>query len=168
MNTATFAKMTEDMDFAGYGLTISTDRSVWRIWQGGRQIHQNAPESFGILIGSCDKTSMSCRIERATIPGKRDVQSRSHFVLQDPCHQKAVNQAYHQSDGYLGYLGTWHTHPEASPKPSTVDINDWLACIERNPDRQLYFVIVGIEKTHVFVKQGKQFKKLKELGSNKS
>lgn len=155
------------MAFAGYGLTISVDRSVWKIWQYGRQVHPNAPESFGILIGSCEKTVESCRIEHVTTPGKRDVQSRSHFILQDSCHQKAANQAFHRSDACLSYLGTWHTHPEATPSPSTVDINDWLACIERNPDRQLYFVIVGTERTRVFIKYGNQFKMLNEQGSNK-
>jgi len=154
--------------FGGYGLTISIDRSVWMIWQSGRQVHTNVPESFGILIGFCEKNAESYRIEHVTTPGKSDVQSRTHFIMQDLRHQKAANQAFHQSDACLGYLGTWHTHPEAIPSPSIVDINDWLACIERNPDRQLYFVIVGTEKTRVFIKHGNQFKKLKEQGSNMS
>jgi integrative and conjugative element protein (TIGR02256 family) len=160
--------MTEDMVFIGYGLTISVDRSVWSVWQDGRQVYPNAPESFGVIIGSCEKTSDSCRIERVTVPGKRDVQSRSHFILKDPCHQKAVELAFRQSDGYFGYLGTWHTHPVAIPTPSTVDQNDWLLCSKRNPDRRLYFVIVGTEKTCIYIKHDKQFKMLKEQRSNKS
>ncbi len=155
------------MVFTGFGLTISIDRAVVRIWDDSRQVHPNAPESFGILIGTCEKTTESCRIELVTTPSKRDVQSRSHFCLQDPCHQNAVNQEFHRSEGYRGYLGTWHTHPEASPSPSTVDINDWLACIENNPDRRLYFVIAGTEKTCVFIKHGNQFKMLKKQGSTK-
>lgn len=160
--------MTENNMFAGYGLTICIASSVWWSWLDGRQAHPDAPESFGILIGSCEKATESCRIERITTPGKHDVQYRSRFVLKDPCHQKAVNLAFDRSEGYLGYLGTWHTHPEAIPSPSTVDINDWVACTERNPDRQLYFVIVGTVKTRVFIKHDNQFKMLNEYRSNKA
>lgn len=156
--------MTEEMIFVGYDMAISIDQSVWDFWQNGRQVYPNMPESFGVIIGSCEAAG-ACKIERVTIPGKRDIQSRSHFVLQDPCHQKAVDQAFRQSSGYLGYLGTWHTHPEAIPTPSTVDIKDWLACCKRNPDRQLYFVIVGIKNTHIYVKHDTQFKLLKEQGN---
>ncbi len=150
--------------FIGSGMAICVDQSVWEIWQNGRQVYPDMPESFGVIIGSC-KTAGACKFERATVPGKRDIQSRTHFVLHDPCHQKAVNQAFRQSNGYLGYLGTWHTHPVAVPTPSSVDIKDWLACSKRNPDRQLYFVIVGTQKTCVYIKNGTLFKMLKEQGS---
>jgi len=156
--------MTEEMIFVGSGIVISVDQSVWEIWQNGRQVCPNMSESFGVIIGSCEAAG-ACKIERVTVPGKRDIQSRSNFVLKDPCHQKAVDQAFRQSNGYLGYLGTWHTHPVAIPTPSTVDIKDWLSCCKRNPDRQLYFVIVGTKNTCVYIKHGTQFKILKEQGS---
>lgn len=156
------------MVFAGNGLKIVIDESVWRIFTNSRQVHMNSPESFGILIGTRDTIAQSYKIKRITTPGKKDVQSRHHFVLQDPQHQKTANQAFHNSGGYLGYLGTWHTHPEAIPSPSAIDIKDWLMCIERNPDRQLFFVIVGICGVNVYVGQGNEFDKLKELRSNKS
>lgn len=160
--------MTEDITFAGYGLTICIVQTAWKSWQDGRQLHPDAPELCGILIGSCEKATESCRIELITTPGKRDIQYRSRFVLKDPCHQKAVDLAFHRSEGCLGYLGTWHTHPEEIPTPSTVDINDWVACAERNPDRQLYFVIVGTLKTCVFIKHDNQFKMLNEYRSSKA
>lgn len=156
--------MDKNVVFVGSGMTISIDQSVWEIWQSGRQVHPNMPESFGVIIGSCEAVG-ACKIERATVPGKKDIQSRTHFVLQDPCHQKAVDQAFRQSSGYLGYLGTWHTHPVAIPAPSLVDIKDWLACCKRNPDRLLFFVIVGTKKTSVYTSHGTQFKMLKEQGS---
>ena len=152
------------MVFIGSGMAISIDQSVWEIWQNARQVRQNMPESFGVIIGSCEAAG-ACKLECATVPGKRDIQSRTHFVLQDPCHQKAVDQAFRESNGYLGYLGTWHTHPVPIPAPSSVDIKDWLACSKRNPDRLLYFVIVGTKKTCVYIKHGTQFKMLKEQGS---
>jgi len=157
--------MAEEMIFVGSGIAISVDQSVWEIWQNSRQVCPSASEAFGVIIGSYEKVAEACKIERVTMPGKRDIQSRSRFVLQDPCHQKAVDLAFHQSDGCLGYLGTWHTHPVAIPTPSMVDIKDWLACCKRNPDRQLYFVIVGTNNTCVYIKHGTQFKILKEQGS---
>ena len=167
-NTVIFAAMTEDVVFSGKGLTVSVDERVMRTWKDSRQIRPDAAESFGILIGSCKNTGNFCRVERITTPGQCDVQSRFHFLLHDPEHQEAANRAFSQSAGFLGYLGTWHTHPEAHPTPSKLDLNDWLVCIKRNPDRLLYFVIVGTEEVRVFVRQGEKFEMLQSEWSNQS
>ena len=133
---------------------------VEEIWNNHRQIKARSPEAFGILIGSCEELTGHCRIESVTTPNKLDIQSRFQFLLKDPEHQKTVDQAYRQSQGHLGYLGTWHTHPETNPNPSTVDIKDWLKCESRNPDRPLFFVIVGTKNTCVFVRIKNKFVKL--------
>ena len=71
--------------------------------------------------------------------------------MQDPFHQKAIDKAFKKSSGEMGYIGTWHTHPQNSPIPSGIDINDWANCIERNLDRLLLFVIVGRKKTTIYI-----------------
>ena len=164
-NTAMFAMIAEDPEFSGYGLALSVNANVKKVWDDHRQLEADATESFGILIGSCKKHADSCQIELITTPSTYDVRSRSHFFLKDPFHQQAANQAFHGSEGCLGYWGTWHTHPEADPSPSIVDIEDWLACIKRNPDRKLYFVIVGTKKTQCFARMEDEFKRLKPRGS---
>uniref|UniRef100_UPI003CED28D9 Mov34/MPN/PAD-1 family protein n=1 Tax=Enterobacter cloacae complex sp. 280C5 TaxID=3395861 RepID=UPI003CED28D9 len=30
-----------------------------------------------------------------------------------------------RSDGFLVYLGEWHTHPEDFPQPSSTDLRSW-------------------------------------------
>ena len=153
--------------YIGYGSHLVIDQSVVNTWDEHRQADSQALESFGVLIGSCQKISDICNVETVTTPSKDDFQSRSRFLLKDRGHQIAVDRAFHRSRGHLGYLGTWHTHPEADPSPSMIDIEDWLSCTSRNPDRPLYFVIVGTEKTHVFVKFRNKFRKLKSQGSIK-
>ena len=73
-----------------------------------------------------------------------DVQCRSRFELKDPGHQRTVDKLFERSNGSEIYLGTWHTHPEQIPCPSRVDKSDWRACLKRNKDRSLIFVIAGI------------------------
>lgn len=71
--------------------------------------------------------------------------------MRDPSHQQAIDKAFEQSNGELGYIGTWHTHPQCVPVPSIIDLNDWAQCTLRNPDRQLVFAIVGIEQVNVYI-----------------
>ncbi|MFX9397410.1 Mov34/MPN/PAD-1 family protein, partial [Acinetobacter baumannii] len=54
------------------------------------------------------------------------------------------------SNGTSVYLGTWHSHPQNIPTPSNIDYADWKSCILRNPDRQLFFAIVGIQAIRIF------------------
>lgn len=156
----------ENTIFTGHGLHLVIEQSVTHTWDKYRQIKIQAPESFGVLIGSCDKITHHYRIESITTPKKQDIQSRFRFILKDSGHQKAVEQAYNQSQGLLGYLGTWHTHPEATPNPSMVDIDDWLRCINRNLDRLLFFVIVGTKDTCIFARIRNKFEQLKIKESN--
>lgn len=80
----------------------------------------------------------------ATPPGKKDRRRRGSFELCDPSHQRAVEQRFQASKGKQRFLGTWHTHPESVPVPSTPDIRGWEQCREENPDfPHLIFVIVG-------------------------
>lgn len=165
-NTVTFAMQLENVIYTGHGLHLTIKQSVIQTWDSYRQSKAQAPESFGVLIGSCNKMADQYCIEAVTSPEKQDKQSRFYFLLKDPAHQDAVDQAYNQSQGLLGYLGTWHTHPEATPTPSRVDINDWLSCVKRNPDRLLFFVIVGTRDICVFMQFRNKFEQLEIQESN--
>jgi len=131
-------------------IQLCVSESVIDIWKKHRQVNADMHESFGVMIGSQENEPVSVVIEDVTTPLQKDRHSRSNFLLIDKGHQKAVDAAFKKSNGILGYLGTWHTHPENNPNPSAIDITDWHQCIKRNPDRKLFFFVVGIEKAKVY------------------
>lgn len=131
-------------------LVVRINSEVVSDWLKNRQVDLYKGEQFGVLIGASSEDYNNVWIEKISEPYAGDQSLPYSFTLKDPGHQNLVNQSYNESNGKLGYLGTWHTHPEAIPKPSYVDLNDWKKCIKRNPDRSLVFVIVGIESISVF------------------
>jgi integrative and conjugative element protein (TIGR02256 family) len=79
------------------------------------------PEQGGILLGRLGTDGMVV-VERITEPGVGDRFGRFFF---DRCRkraQKAVDRAWEESSGKLIYVGEWHTHPEAHPRPSGRDL----------------------------------------------
>lgn len=141
-------------------IQLSIASTVIDIWKKYRQVNADMHESFGVMIGSQENEPVSVVIEDVTTPLPKDRHSRSNFLLIDKGHQKTVDAAFKKSNGALGYLGTWHTHPEKNPSPSAIDINDWRKCIKRNPDRKLFFIVVGIEKTKIYTINENKFEEL--------
>jgi len=148
------------MTYAAYRQRVSLSESVCELIHSHRQIDTELPEAFGVLVGTTSVDKKKRWVDLATSPMPGDSQSRYHFSLKDPGHQCAVDEAYSDSEGSQIYLGTWHTHPEACPKPSGTDKADWRQCINRNERRPLLFIIAGINETAVFVPRGRFFRKL--------
>ncbi|WP_300179632.1 Mov34/MPN/PAD-1 family protein [uncultured Aliivibrio sp.] len=116
-----------------------------------QQLNRDDKEACGVLIGGYDTNKSLYIISDITTPLPEDIRSRTSFKMLDKGHQKAVDSAFGNSGGKKIYLGTWHTHPEAHPEPSSVDIDDWKKCMKRNEGRNLFFVIVGKESFRIFV-----------------
>lgn len=136
------------IDTEHFSINILTN--VNDIFIGYRQINKNMPEAFGVLIGSKDLIAENYKIVNVTAPQQGDRCSRMSFTLMDPTHQRIVDRYHRDSGGELVYRGTWHTHPEAIPYASNVDIRDWEKCKERNQDKQLFFIIIGTEKKALY------------------
>lgn len=117
-------------------------------------------EAFGVLIG-CYNNENNIYIRMVTEPYSSDKATRTSFSLKDPKHQQIVSKAFQKSHSLLGYLGTWHTHPEYNPVPSSIDINDWDKCATRNADRRLFFFIIGKDEPYLFYKKQNQYTKIK-------
>jgi integrative and conjugative element protein (TIGR02256 family) len=142
---------------------IHISKELRDVWRSNRQLSFNNKESFGVLIGSQSVKADEFWLEKCSTPQKTDTATRTSFNMRAISHQDLVDACFNNSSGRLGYLGTWHTHPEPSPMPSNIDINDWHRCITRNSDRQLLFVIVGQVDFCVFTKfEGKIYRILKE------
>ncbi|MEW8051546.1 MAG: Mov34/MPN/PAD-1 family protein [Candidatus Thiodiazotropha sp.] len=137
--------------FRGHGLSLRIPIDVHNEWEECRQAELLDPERFGIIIGSRTVGEQEYWVESITTPYSGDQATRYSFKLQDRSHQNSVDVAFELSGGTSIYLGTWHTHPELVPTPSSIDKKDWVACIRRNPGRQLFFVIVGLGEVRVFV-----------------
>lgn len=133
------------------GIEIDISETVLNTWEKFKQTGWLNLEACGVLIGGYKDDLTKIVIEECTIPKRKDLRKRGFFKLQDPGHQKLIDKAHADSEGKRFYLGTWHTHPEKVPEPSSLDLQDWEACIARNPDTELFaFAIIGTEQTKIF------------------
>ena len=107
-------------------------------------------ESAGLLVGHV-KNNGDIWINNITTPKETDIRSRAFFKLDDVAHQNELDNLHASSDQLLGYLGTWHTHPQNIPIPSSVDIDDWKKHYNENIDRQLFFVVVGLKQVSIYI-----------------
>ena len=146
--------------FRGFRRKVWVAEQVLEVWESYRQTKAYLPESFGVIIGTTSINRCELWLDDVTTPMPYDVQCRSRFELKDPGHQRTVDKLFERSNGSEIYLGTWHTHPEQIPCPSRVDKSDWRACLKRNKDRPLIFVIAGIAETRMFRSLGRRFKPL--------
>lgn len=157
MKNVICAMSNTDVVFRGYGLILKILGETIGVWESSRQINMVDPERFGVLIGSRTDGAEEYLVDGITTPYSDDQASRSSFLLCDESHQHAVDIAFHKSGGTSIYLGTWHTHPQKIPMPSSVDKRDWVECVSRNPGRQLFFIIVGIDEVRVYVRRRWRF-----------
>ena len=107
----------------------------------------NAAEAGGVLLGRylCDSDDVV--VDDITEPLPGDKRGRYFFHRAQKAHQQAVELAWRVSNGTRTYLGEWHTHPEARPTPSCVDVCDWRRKLWQDQyfDR-LFFFIVGTQE----------------------
>lgn len=115
-----------------------------------RQTERESLESAGLLMG-CYKDNGDVLIERVTKPKDTDYRTRTSFQLDAKAHQAEIDDAYIASDRLVGYVGTWHTHPQSIPTPSAPDKIDWESHSKENSGRLLFFIIVGLQKTSVYL-----------------
>lgn len=147
----------EEVWFVSSAIELRVNKHVCDCWLKHRQMKHNDTEQFGVLIGSRTEDESKIWLDKCTTPQKKDTSKRTSFLMKDPFHQKTINKAFEESNGELGYIGTWHTHPQDEPIPSNIDLNDWDQCVLRNPDRQLLFVIIGNKQANIYIKINGKF-----------
>ena len=107
-----------------------------------RQLHQGAPEAGGILLGY--RRGSHLHVTEASAPVAPDHASRTRFFRSAAPHQQAALARWRESGGLMDYLGEWHTHPEHSPSPSTIDTGGWQHICSKRKTPML-FVILGTQ-----------------------
>ncbi|MCJ8312386.1 MAG: ThiF family adenylyltransferase, partial [Pseudomonadales bacterium] len=107
-------------------------------------------ESAGLLVGHV-RNNGDVWINKITKPKEKDIRTRAYFKLDADAHQNELNDIHTSSDQLLGYIGTWHTHPQNIPTPSGLDVSDWKKHCNENVDRPLIFVVVGLKQVSVYI-----------------
>ena len=129
------------------GTRLEISAAAWQIMQHFIQRAGSATEAGGVLLGRhlCDGSAII--VDSVTTPMEGDRRSRTRFHRAQRGHQAAIDAAWTASDGTCTYLGEWHTHPEAVPAPSGMDLRDWQRRLRVDTYTEpLFFVIVGIEQ----------------------
>lgn len=126
---------------------VEITQEVLEVLDEHKQIE--GPEMAGVLMGvvlgnnryRIKKVSPSMTIDGATRTGcKRDAKIANLFV----------QEQYEQSGHTCVYMGEWHTHPEFTPTPSSVDISSVIN-IYHLPNNNLPFIIlciIGLENIY--------------------
>ncbi len=115
------------------------------------QDNPDKKEAGGVLLGRMIKDSEDIIIDLISQPQESDKQERTFFRRNDE-HQIIINEEWIKSGGTCNYLGEWHTHPEANPTPSGIDLKNWKQQLikAKYEGYTLFFVIVGIIKIAVY------------------
>ncbi len=114
-------------------------------------------ESGGILIGKENMSNENLIINNLTVPMSRDKQKHNRFFRKDKSHIKIFYTMHNESYKTLRYIGEWHTHPEAIPNFSSMDLNNWCKISnESSIEINYYHIIVGFEAIRVWLYNDKK------------
>lgn len=105
-------------------------------------------EAGGLILGFVDNDTNGLLAEEVTVPGGGDRRSRTSFFRSER-HQREAEIWNSRTSGKGTQLGLWHTHPEADPTPSYVDIQDCENILRngRFDCNGLLYLIIGTEST---------------------
>lgn len=103
-------------------------------------------EAGGILMGKENKSNENIIINHITVPMPKDERKHNRFIRKDKRHIELFENLYKKSDETLRYIGEWHTHPEAIPNFSCIDLKNWKKISKDSKgDVKFYHIIVGYE-----------------------
>ncbi len=85
-------------------------------------------ETGGILLGYIDDNRQAV-VLRVTGPGPQASRSASHFEKDVQFIQSQVDTAASELGDRGSYIGEWHSHLEASPQPSAIDVRSLVGIV---------------------------------------
>lgn len=131
---------------------VKISTTVLKVFSEHIQIKNFHNEAGGILMGRQIKNSLNVVIDEISIPQLKDHRTRFTFFRHFLGHQSIINTLWTQSKGTCNYLGEWHTHPQAIPIPSSVDLKSWdkLANDVKSEFNFLLFIILGYQELCVY------------------
>lgn len=111
--------------------------SVLLKFQKSRQRRWWQPESGGQLFARISGTRIV--VEEATGPRRTDKRSRTSYIPDRKAEQREIDA---RSSKGLHYVGDWHTHPEAIPRPSSTDIVSIAELVQKSTHMLNGFLLV--------------------------
>lgn len=101
-------------------------------------------ESGGVIIGKENRSNNNIIITSATQPMSQDIQTHSSYYRKDGGHINFFIKLYELQEGTVRYYGEWHSHPEAYPHYSLIDLKNWKRIKSEGPEKSDYYhIIVG-------------------------
>ena len=123
---------------------LKIGRDALKSMRGYIQDSPEKTEACGVLLGRYIKDTDDVVVDSVTVPTRGDRRTRLRYFRARKAHQEQIDIAWARSRGTSVYLGEWHTHPVATPVPSTVDILDWRRkLLVDSFARYLFFLILG-------------------------
>ena len=126
--------------FSASGMLLVEESVLARL----HAFRQDAPhklEAGGILLGY--RRGAHVHVSDATVPSSQDTRARTRFHRAAQHHQAVALAQWRASEGLLDYVGEWHTHPEAMPQPSPIDLTQWRIIHGLTHRQPMVFIIVG-------------------------
>jgi integrative and conjugative element protein (TIGR02256 family) len=111
----------------GGGQSLRIDSEVLKTLDRYRQTLPWKKEAGGQLFGTVETAEVA--ILHASIPHRRDERGRYHFRSHPETARHAIAAAH--ARGEL-FLGEWHTHAQAIPRPSPDDLQAMYAISRRS------------------------------------
>ncbi|WP_174864241.1 Mov34/MPN/PAD-1 family protein [Comamonas jiangduensis] len=108
-------------------------------------------EAGGVLLGRHLLDSHDVVVDEVSTPQSSDRRSRFGF-FRSYKHEQIAHQRWLEHEQTSAYLGLWHTHPEADPTPSDVDLRDWQQAVSRDAfeGHRLFFPIIGTHNIRIW------------------
>ena len=87
-----------------------------------------------------------------------DKRKYNKFIRKDKRHVEVFKNLYRTSEETLRYIGEWHTHPEAIPNFSEIDLNNWEKISKESDNNNNYYhIIVGYDAIKIWVIESEEY-----------
>lgn len=143
--------------------SVISEISTWT------QLESTSPESCGFLCGYMNSDTGNITISRITAPQAGDYRTRFFCKLKDSVHFRLLKRFEKEKDFFLG---TWHSHPQATPSPSGTDWDEWRVSLnkDRTGTPYIFFTIAGTEEFRIWAGfyDTKEIHELQEANINMS
>lgn len=142
------------MRYLGEDFVVNIDEGVVALFKHYKQTGKKG-EQGGILLGY--KEGNQINIKKASIPTSYDRSSRFNFVRDKKSAQLFIDYEYFNTKGKITYIGEWHTHPENTAQPSSIDVSMIKKQFEKNKINEefLIMIIVGLKNNYLGYYNGK-------------
>lgn len=90
-------------------------------------------ETGGLLLGQFDDACGVVWVSEAQGPPAGSIAGPEFIVVNSPEASGEVRERSRQTDGLIGFVGLWHTHPGGEARPSQVDLAAMAQLLEEAP-----------------------------------